>query len=106
MSSYISINTSPNEIRSAGGQLVDLGGEFRDSGDWAEIAALEVFGDDKFGDTMRSNYPSTFPVFENKKELGGSLVEIGQNCQTAMDLYEGQENTNTENVDAVDHGTL
>ncbi|MFF5986442.1 hypothetical protein [Prauserella flavalba] len=103
MASYVSINSSPAAIRSAGGRLTDLGSGFRDAGSWADIAALEEFGDDKFGAAMREQYPpSTRPVWDNKVALGQSLVDTGQDCVTAMNLYEQQEGENAANISSID----
>ncbi|PXY28925.1 hypothetical protein DI005_23515 [Prauserella sp. PE36] len=103
MASYVSINTSPAAIRSAGGRLTDLGSGFRDAGSWADIGALEEFGDDKFGAAMREQYPaSTWPIWDNKMSVGQSLVDTGQDCMTAMDLYEQQEGQNAANISSID----
>ncbi len=104
MSSYISINTSTADIRQLGGRLAALGAPLADPLCDTESAmqSMENFGDDKFGDGMRSSYPSdTSEIFAAKRELGEKVQEIGENCQTAMDWLESTEQNNTDNVNSV-----
>jgi hypothetical protein len=99
----IEVNTSISAVMAMGSQFSRRGEEFARQAEDARQKVTELvtdpatFGQDKLGETMRTNHPDPVALAElyrNHEQLGEAYVQAGDAVRTVMSYYEAAEHDN------------